>query len=109
MEGVVEYLETLTNKVNTDDDLVVFGVKKENGLYKVGSGSDDDHCHFGLTSKKLIKNLVDGTIFHIDATYKIVKYCYPVIVFGFTDIARKFHPIAFMITTHETQSRDYGS
>ena len=40
-------------------------------------------------------------MFHIDSTYKIVKYGYPLIVFGTTNMKRKFYPIAFMLTSHE--------
>jgi hypothetical protein len=42
----------------------------------------------------------------MDATYKIIKYSYPLIVLGCTDINRKFFPIAFMFTSHE-QTVDY--
>ena len=45
-------------------------------------------------------------LFHLDATYKIVKYNYPLIVFGFSDLAHRFHPIFFMYTSHETEA-DY--
>ena len=38
---------------------------------------------------------------------KIVKYCYPLIVFGLTDIMRQCIPVAFMFTTHETTD-DYN-
>ena len=44
--------------------------------------------------------------FNIDATYKIVKYCYPLIVFGFSDVKRQFFPVAFMFTSHE-ETGDY--
>ena len=47
----------------------------------------------------------NGT-FHIDGTYKIVKYNFPLIVLGITDMERQFHPIAFMFTSHE-QEQDY--
>ena len=41
-------------------------------------------------------------MFHLDATYKIIRYFYPVIIFGITDLNHKFYPIVFMITSHET-------
>ena len=86
-------------KENRDpQELFVFGEQ-------IGDGSEEDHFHLGFTSEKLIKNMVvfnnNGT-YHIDCTYKIIKYMYPLIVFGFTDITRKFFPIAFMLTSHET-------
>jgi hypothetical protein len=42
-----------------------------------------------------------GIIFHCDATYKVVKHEYPLIVFGVSDINRKFYPVAFMLTSHK--------
>lgn len=48
----------------------------------------------------------ENDVFHIDCTYKIIKYNYPLIVFGFTDIRRQFFPIVFMQTSHE-KKRDF--
>ena len=45
-------------------------------------------------------------VYHVDATYKLLKHFFPVIIFGATDRDNKFFPIAFMITSHET-SEDY--
>jgi hypothetical protein len=45
-------------------------------------------------------------VFHIDATYKIVKYNYPLIVLGYTDLNRTFFPVSFMFTSHE-QTADF--
>ena len=56
----------------------------------------------------MVQSLSLGKIFHLDATYRILKLAYPVIVFGMSDINRKFFPIAFMITSHETET-DYIS
>ena len=39
-------------------------------------------------------------------TYKITFENYFLVVFGRTDIVRKFHPIALMLTSHE-QTVDY--
>ena len=72
-----------------------------------GVGTDDDHFHCGFTSIKLLQQMEEITenngIFHFDCTYKIIKYNYPVMVFGFSDLAHKFLPIAFMTTSHETE------
>ena len=38
---------------------------------------------------------------HIDGTYKITRNKFPLIVFGRTDLRRQFHPISFMVTSHE--------
>ena len=74
----------------------------------IGDGSDDNHFQVGFTSVKLINRMTEFKqgVFHIDATYKIVKNCFPLIVLGFTDLSRKFFPVAFMFTSHE-ETRDY--
>lgn len=77
-----------------DDEMFFFG---EN----LNDGSDNDHFQLGFTSLPLLNLLVKNGMFHVDATYKIIKYCYPLIVFGITDLNHKFFPIAFMITSHE--------
>jgi hypothetical protein len=61
------------------------------------------HFHLGVTSRYLLQNIRKSDFFHIDATYKIIKYNFPLIVFGCTDIRRQFHVIAFMFTSHETE------
>ena len=43
------------------------------------------------------------SIFHFDATYKITKNGFPLVIFGRSDISRQFHKIAFMITSHEKE------
>ena len=58
----------------------------------VGTGADNDHFRCGFTSDGLIENfkqyvkLADGKVaVSIDCTYNIVKYNFPVLVFGFID------------------------
>ena len=82
-----------------DKELFVFGSK-------VGNGTESDHFQVGFTSVILISRIPTGVVFHCDGTYKIVKVGYLFIVFGVSDINRKFYPIAFMFTSHE-QNADY--
>ena len=85
-----------------EKDLFVFG-------NKLGDGGEDNLFQLGftcLTMLKRIKEFNNFGCFHVDATYKIVKFCFPLIVFGFTDVSRRFFPIAFMFTSHEKQT-DY--
>ena len=94
LEQLGEYVDTLSYKkgITKEYDLMVFGVE-------LGNGSDKSHFHLGFTTLKLILRIVqfkDGC-YHIDATYKIVKYSYPLIVLGFSDASRKFFPVAFMV------------
>ncbi|CAF1023345.1 unnamed protein product [Brachionus calyciflorus] len=88
--------------VTKNDELFLFGVD-------LGEGTEKNHFHLVFTSYSLLKNIEfanKGGMFHLDATYKIVKYNYPLIVFGITDIKHKFFPICFMFTSHE-QEEDY--
>ena len=48
-----------------------------------------------------MSRIPSSAILHYYATYKVVKLEYPLIVFGVSDINRKFYPVAFMFTSHE--------
>ena len=50
-----------------------------------------------------MNNLSFKGVHHIDATYKITTYGFPLIVYGVSDSVGKFHPVSFMISSHETQ------
>jgi hypothetical protein len=69
-----EYLEKFKfNQNMNESDLFVFG-------QDLGDGSPNNHFHIGFTSKKplkLIAKFGNRGCWHIDATYKIIKYCYP--------------------------------
>jgi hypothetical protein len=49
----------------------------------------------------------DG-VHHIDGTYRITTNGFPLIVYGISDQTGQFHPICFMLTSHETES-DFSS
>ena len=38
------------------------------------NGADESHFHLGVTSRYLLQNIRKSDFFHIDATYKIIKY-----------------------------------
>ena len=42
-------------------------------------------------------------IHHIDGTYKITSYGYPLVVYGISDQCGQFHPGAIMVTSHESE------
>ena len=46
----------------------------------IGDGSDEDHLNIMLTSKRLMENLANNGIHHIDATYRITVHGFPLIV-----------------------------
>jgi hypothetical protein len=54
-----------------------------------------------------MSNIEKSGVHHIDGTYKITTYGFPLVIYGVTDICGIFHPIAFMITSHETESDFY--
>lgn len=64
-----------------------------------------------MTSYKLLlscdcSNQNNYSMFGIDGTYKIVKEQHVLVRFGRIDMIRCYHPIAFMLTSHESQA-DY--
>jgi hypothetical protein len=87
-----------------DDDPFFFNVKydSENKI-DIGDGSDENHLHICMTSKKLMSNIESEGIHHIDGTYRITIYGFPLIVYGVTDQCGQFHPVCYMITSHETE------
>jgi hypothetical protein len=50
--------------------------------------------------RKLLQKMDFADIFHIDCPFKIIIYGFPLVVFGMTDVALKFDPIAFMVISH---------
>lgn len=88
LKAYVDYL-IYNPDITNDDELFSFGED-------LGIGSEESPFHLGFTSRKLLSNLdlyINNDhkgVFHLDATYKIVKYCYPLIVLGLTDIQRQF-------------------
>ena len=69
----------------------------------LGDGSDENHLNVMLTSKRLMQNLANNGIHHIDGTYRITVHGFPLIVYGVSDQVGRFHPVCFMITSHETE------
>ena len=102
IEGLEDYVKPKLFK-NIDlnsysqDEPIYFG-------NHIREGDEQTHFHLGITSKKLLENAKHGCMFHLDCTYKIVKYGFPVLVFGCTDIRRRFYPISYFITSHEQES-----
>ena len=100
IDELKQYLdENLAYSTSNDDHKTFsFGVE-------LGDGSEQNHLHLSLTSPRLLRNInlvkEPGACFTFDCTYKIVKYNFPLAVLGVTDIRRKFHPIAYMFTSHE--------
>jgi MULE transposase domain len=80
----------------------VFGYKKNyEGNPDIGNGSDENPFLLGITSKSLLAKLqmCNEHTLHVDATFKLNVYGYPVIVVGVSDRNRTFHVISFFITS----------
>lgn len=53
----------------------------------IGDGSEDNHFKLHITSRQLMENLSKDGIHHIDGTYKITTYGYPLVVYGVIQLA----------------------
>lgn len=67
---------------------------------------DDTHeekneFRFLVSSKILLQNAIKSDKMHADGTYKLIWQGFPVLVVGFTDRIRRFHPIGVCVTTNE--------
>ena len=108
IENVKELIsKNLYDEALLDDDYFFFNVKfDENNQPIVNTGKDDDHLHIHMTSKRLFSNIDKNGVHHIDGTYKITRNGFPLILYGVTDIQGHFHPICFVVSSHENET-DY--
>jgi hypothetical protein len=85
LDDFKEYVKTLKYQegVTADHEMFVFGAN-------LGTGNDGDHFQIGLTIKTMLSRVELNGMFHLDATYQIVKYNFPLIIFGVTDITRNY-------------------
>ncbi|KAG3091407.1 hypothetical protein PC122_g7002 [Phytophthora cactorum] len=108
---IVEDMEEIAAESQLSNDLpdtTLFTIGyplDEDGAPELGDGSDDDPLVIGITTQFLLKAAAwdpDVFVVHMDATFKLVTYAYPVIVCGISDAARQFHLMAFFITSQRT-------
>lgn len=68
-----------------------------------------EELHFGFcyTTPALLKKFIGLKTICIDATYKLNWNGFPLIVLGTVDRAKRFHPLLYACTSHET-SGDYS-
>ena len=78
--------------------------------YLEGDGSEINHFIASFTSIKLLKtinysknNNLNKTLFHIDATYKITRNHFPLIIIGRSDYNGTFHLVSVSISSHEQE------
>ena len=87
-----------------DEDFFYFNFEFDsNNMPVIGDGSDDNHLHIMMSSKKLLNQLEYNGVTHLDGTYKITTNGFPLVVYGISDMHGRFHPICFMLTSHETE------
>jgi hypothetical protein len=70
---------------------------------------DATNFQVGFTSKELLRSYHAAPgckVFHWDATYKINSRAFPILVCGWSDVGRCFHPLAFFILSNES-TQDY--
>ena len=79
--------------------LFIYFIYKDEPI--VGSGVKSP-VYINITSKKLLRNVEYEGIHHIDGTYKINHFGYPLLVYGVSDRCGHFHPICFSIVSGET-------
>jgi hypothetical protein len=117
IQNYVKYLKGKICTKNKVEDIKKF--VNDNGYYAdknpkeffifgadVGNGTEENHLQIGFTSTELMSRIPSGVVYHCDATYKIVKIGFPLVVFGMSDINRKFYSLAFAFTSHE-QHKDF--
>ncbi|CAF1111655.1 unnamed protein product [Brachionus calyciflorus] len=107
---LVDLLKIICTKKTWIRTNLFFNVRNSsNGNILINEGSESRHLSLMVTTKKLLTNL-DSNLpgcYHIDATYKLVKNGFPLLVFARTDAEHKIHPIAFCLSSHE-QEKDFS-
>ena len=78
-------LKHLLHSEIDEADLFFFGLEFINDELVIGNGTDKSHFNACFSSLKLLQKLDNIGQFHVDCTYKIIKYFYPLLVFGITD------------------------
>lgn len=72
--------------------------------YEINCEKEEDiQIRFLVTSKLLLQQAIGVKNTHPDATYKLTWQGFPVLVMGFTDLHRSFHPIGIAVCSNEQQ------
>ena len=100
-----------SKSMNDHSQMFFFSSKEKDDKICVGNGSEEDHFNVCMTSYALLlscdsSNQNNVTMYGIDGTYKIVKEQHVLVCFGRLDMVRCYHPVAFMLTSHESHA-DY--
>ena len=78
-----------------------------NALFVLDSDISDERSIICMSSLALLRLMYRSVemyqmfVFSLDGTYKLLWNGFPFIVCGLSDIMHRFHPIAFLFTSHE--------
>lgn len=89
------------NSVFPQDDNQVFVIASECSSLEAAMS-----FRFMLSTPEMLRRARNFETVCIDATYKLNYHGFPLIVFGTVDRLKRFHPVAYACTTHETTA-DY--
>ena len=67
---------------------------------------DEENFRIVVTTKRLLRLATEARVLQADTTYKLNWHGFPVLIVGFSDANRVFHPIAMATTTKE-ESYDF--
>lgn len=80
-----------------DDEVFVCGFES-NSLE-----SEFRYFRIAVSTKRLLKLGSRSQSIHTDATYKLIWQGFPVLIVGYSDANRKFHPLVLGVTVNETK------
>lgn len=107
-EEFQEFLEQHKFIPNDDDSAFILDYMSEMTRGKANPQKYEQSVfHFTclMTTKRLLRNALEGKILHADMTYKLNWQGFPIHVYGTTDNRRSFHPIAIALSTKETRDQ----
>lgn len=82
-----------------EDEVFVCGFESDAGL----SGLEFKYFRIAVSTKRLLKLGSRAQNIHADATYKLIWQGFPVLIVGYSDQNRKFHPLVLAVTVNETK------
>ena len=82
-----------------DDEVFVCGFESDAGSWESRSG----YFRIAVSTKRLLRLGSRAQSIHADATYKLIWQGFPVLIVGYSDANRKFHPLVLAVTVTETK------
>lgn len=94
--------------VPNDDDVFYFIATKI--VFERGAPSPDTYnetrhqFHSVFTTKRLLRNVLNMDVIHVDATYKLLWQDFPLQIIGVSDKSRSFHVVGFCLSSNDTSA-----